>query len=64
MRVAINEEMVKKIITLYIISTCEYTASVWNRPLKKRVEKIEKVIQRAATKWMYSLRDFSYEDKT
>ena len=65
MRVAcayIDEEMVKKIITSFIRPTLEYAAVVWNPHLKKHVKKIEKV-QRAATRWVPSLRDLNYEER-
>ncbi len=52
----VDEEMVKKIIkeNNYIIHS--------NPHLKKHIEKIEKV-QRAATRWVPSLRDLSYEER-
>ena len=65
MRVAfayIDEEMVKKIITSFIRPTLEYAAVVWSPHLKKHIKKIEKV-QRAATRWVPSLRDLSYEER-
>ena len=65
MRVAfayIDKEMVKKIITSFIRPTLEYAAVVWNPHLKKHVKKIEKV-QRAATRWVPSLRDLNYEER-
>ncbi len=65
MRVAftyIDEEMVKKIITSFIRPTLEYAAVVWNPHLKKHIEKLEKV-QRAATRWVPSLRDLSNEER-
>ncbi len=58
----IEEEMVKKIITSFIHPTLEYAAVVWNPHLKKHIEKLEKV-QRAATRWVPSLRDLSYEER-
>ncbi len=54
--------MVKKIITSFIRPTLEYAAVVWNPHMKKHVEKLEKV-QRAATRWVPSLRDLSYEER-
>ncbi len=65
MRVAftyIDEEMIKKIITALLRPTLEYAAVVWNPHLKKHIEKLEKV-QRAATRWVPSLRDLSYEER-
>ncbi len=65
MRVAftyINEEMVKKIITSFIRPTLEYAAVVWNPHLRKHIEKLGKV-QRAATRWVPSFRDLSYEER-
>ena len=65
MRVAftyINEDMLRKIITSFIRPTLEYASVVWNPHLKKHIDKIEKV-QRAATRWVPSLRDFSYEER-
>ncbi len=65
MRVAfayIDEEMVKKIITSFIRPTLEYAAVVWNPHVIKHIEKLEKV-QRAATRWVPSLRDLSYEER-
>ncbi len=65
MRVAftdIDEEIVKKIITLFIRPTLEYAAIVWNPHLKKHIEKLENV-QRAATRWVPSLRDLGYEER-
>ncbi len=62
MRVAftyIDEEMVKKIITSFIRPMLEYAAVVWNPHLKKHIEKV----QRAATRWVPSLRDLSYEER-
>ncbi len=53
--------MVKKIITSLIRPTLEYAAVVWNPHLKKHIEKLEKV-QRAATRWVPSLKDLSYEE--
>ncbi len=38
----INEEMVKKVTTSFIIPALEYTAVVWNPHLKKHVKKVEK----------------------
>ncbi len=58
----IDEEMVKKIITSFIRPTLEYAAVVWNPHLKRHIEKLEKV-QRAATRWVPSLRDLSYEER-
>ncbi len=58
----IDEEVIKKIITSFIRPTLEYAAVVWNPHLKKHVEKLEKV-QRAATRWVPSLRDLSYEER-
>ncbi len=63
MRVAftyIDEEMVKKIITSFIPPTLKYAAVVWNPHLKKHIEKIE--VQRAATRWVPSLKELSYEE--
>ncbi len=57
----IDEETIKKIITSLILPTLEYAVIVWNPHLKKSREKIEKV-QRAATRWVPSLRDLSYEE--
>ncbi len=55
--------MIKKIITSFIRPTLEYAAVVWNPHLKKKkTEKTEKV-QRAATRWVPSLRDLSYEER-
>ncbi len=54
--------MVKKIITSFIRPTLEYAAVVWKPHLKKHIEKLEKV-QRAATRWVPSLRDLSYEER-
>ncbi len=54
--------MVKKIITSFIRPTLEYAAVVWNPHLRKHIEKLEKV-QRAATRWVPSLRDLSYEER-
>ncbi len=54
--------MVKKIITSFIRPTLEYAAVVWNPHLKKHIEKLEK-LQKAATRWVPSLRDLSYEEK-
>ncbi len=65
MRVAftyIYEKMVKKIITSFIHPTLEYAAVVWNPHLKKHIEKLEKV-QRAAKRWVPSLRDLSFEER-
>ncbi len=42
--------------------TLGYAAVVWNPHLKKHIEKLEKV-QRAATRWVPSLRDLSYEER-
>ncbi len=67
MRVAflkIDEEMVKNIITSFIRRTLEYAAAVWSPHLKKHIKKIEKVQKkRAATRWVPSLRDLSYEER-
>ncbi len=63
MRVAftfIDEETVMKIITSFIRPMLEYAAVVWS-PHLKNTEKLEKV-QRAATRWVPSLRDLSYEE--
>ncbi len=38
----------------------EYAAVVWSPPLKMHIKKIKK-IQRAATRWVPSLRVLSYE---
>ena len=65
MRVAfayVDEEMVRKIITSFIRPVLEYAAVVWSPHLKKHIMKIEKV-QRAATRWVPSLRDLSYEER-
>ena len=65
MRVAftyIDEEMVKKIITTFIRPTLEYAVVVWNPHWIKHTEKLEKV-QRAATRWVPSLRELSYEER-
>ncbi len=59
----IKEGMVKKIITSFIRPALEYAAVVWNPHLKKKhIEKLEKV-QRAATRWVPNLRDFSCEER-
>ncbi len=58
----IDEELVKKIITSFIRPTLQYAAVVWNPHLKKHIKKLEKV-QSAATRWMPSLRDLSYEER-
>ncbi len=58
----IDEEILKKIIKLFIRPTLEYAAVVWNPHLKKHIEKLDKV-QRAATRWVPSLRDISYEER-
>ncbi len=65
MRVAftyINEKIRKKMITSFIRPTLEYAAVLWNSNLKKHIKKIEKA-QRAATRWVSSLRDLSYEER-
>ncbi len=54
--------MVKKIITSFIRPTLEYAAVEWNPHLKKHIEKVYKV-QRAATRWVPSLRELSYEER-
>jgi len=58
----IEEDMVRKIITSFIRPPLEYAAVVWNPHLKKHVKKIERV-QRAATRWVPSLRNLSYEER-
>ncbi len=58
----IDEDMVKKIITLFILPTLENTVVVWNPHLKKHIEKIEKV-QRVAMRWVPGVRDLNYEER-
>ncbi len=52
----------KKIITSFIRPTLEYAAIVWNLHVKKHITNLKKV-QRAAKRWMPSLRDHSYEER-
>ena len=54
--------MLRKIIMSYIRPKLEYAAVVWSPHWKKHVMKLEKV-QRAATKWVPTLRDLSYEER-
>ncbi len=55
--------MVKNIITSFIRPTLEYAAAaVWNPHLRKHVKKLEKV-QRAARRWVLSLRDLPYVER-
>ncbi len=58
----IDEEIVRKTITLFIRPMLEYAAGVWSPHLKKHIKKIEKV-QRAAARWVPSLRNLSYEER-
>ncbi len=53
--------MVKKVITLSARPALEYAAAVWDPYLKKHV-KIDEV-QKAATRWMSTLRGLSYEER-
>ncbi len=58
----LDEEMVKKLITSIIRPRSEYAAVVWSPRLKKDIRKLER-IQRAATKLLESLRDYTYEER-
>ena len=58
----IDEEMLRKILTSYIRPKLEYAAVVWSPHLKKDIMKLEKV-QRAATRWVPTLRELSYEER-
>ena len=65
MRIAfthIDEEMIRKIITSFIRPTLEYAAVVWNPHLKKHITKLERV-QKAATRWVPTLRGLTYEQR-
>ncbi len=55
-----DEKVANKIITSVMHSTPECAAVIRNPHWKKHIEKIEKV-HRAATRWVPSLRDLSYE---
>ncbi len=58
----LNEEMVKKLITMIIRPRLEYAAVVWSPRLNKDIRKLER-IQGAATKLPESLRDYMYEER-
>ena len=58
----IDEEMIRKIIISYIRPKLEYAAVVWSPHLKKHIKKLERV-QRAATRWVPTLRELNYEER-
>ena len=54
--------MMKKIMTAMIRPKLEYAAVVWSPHMKKDIRKLER-IQRAATKMVPEIKDFSYEER-
>ena len=58
----LDEDMMRKIFVTLIRPKLEYAAVVWSPWLKKDIGRIER-IQRAATKMVLRLKDFTYEER-